>query len=232
MEKAKIPYLVIGAGRAASHLMHYFDLKGIDYINWNRKEHSFQALDECLTQVSDVLLLIRDSAIKEFRDAHLKDFKGVVAHFSGSLNVDGIASFHPLMTFGPEFYDLPFYEKIHFAAASKETFRGLFPQLPNPVFEMKASDKPLYHALCVMSGNFPQILWQSCLARFDELGVPKDAVALYLQKNLENFMEHPGQSLTGPLARNDQITIETNLKALPVRLRSLYEAFVTFFAKD
>jgi len=226
------PYLIVGSGRAASHFKHYLALKGIPYADWNRRENTEDDLKECLARVSNVLLLIKDSAIQEFRDLHLKDFKGSVIHFSGSLNVEGMECYHPLMTFGPSLYDLPFYERIHFAAASEQKFHERFPGLPNPVFELNAKDKAFYHALCVMSGNFPQILWRECLSAFDGLNVPTEAVALYLQKNLENFMANPQQSLTGPLARKDWQTIQKNIDALPERLRPLYTAFVDFYVPE
>ena len=228
-QTSSFSYLIIGSGRVATHFKHYFALKGIPILDWNRKEHTEVDLYDCLTRVSNVLLLISDSAIQEFREKHLSEFKGSVIHFSGSLDVQGIESFHPLMTFGPTLYDLGFYEKIYFAASSREKFRACFPDLSNPVFELKTQDKALYHALCVMSGNFPQILWRECLAGLTELGTPPDALILYLQKNLENFTSNPTQSLTGPLARNDLQTIQKNLDALPAPLQALYSAFVTFY---
>ncbi len=225
-------YLIVGSGRAATHFKHYLALKGIPYLDWNRREYTEAELQEGLTRVTNALLLIKDSAIRDFRDAHLEDFQGNVMHFSGSLEVDGIESYHPLMTFGPSLYDLEFYEKIHFAAASREKFRERFPNLSNPVFELRAKDKGYYHALCVMSGNFPQILWRECLKGFDDLSVPTKAIALYLQKNLENFMANPEQSLTGPLARKDWQTIQKNIDALPSNLKPLYAAFVDFYIPE
>ncbi len=222
-------YLIVGSGRVATHLKRYLSLKGISFLEWNRKEHSVEALRAKVAGASVVLLAIRDGAIREFRDEHLKDFKGVVGHFSGALAVEGIEGFHPLMTFGPELYELDFYERIYFAAESREKFREVFPALPNPVFELKDENKALYHALCVMSGNFPQILWHACLRRFEALGVPDEAVGLYLRKNLENFLAAPGKSLTGPLARGDMATIERNMGALPQGMARLYRAFVEFF---
>jgi hypothetical protein len=223
------PCLVVGSGRVATHFLHYFKLKGMPCANWNRKQHSESELRRRLAETSIVLLLIGDSAIEEFRDANLCEFKGPVVHFSGSLNVAGIESFHPLMTFGPVLYSDEFYERIFFAGASEKRFRALFPHLPNPVFELKNENKALYHALCVMSGNFPQILWQACLSAFNDLQVPNEAVSLYLQRNLENFLTNPAQSLTGPLARKDRGTIERNLNALPENLRPLYQAFVDYY---
>ncbi|MFA5041335.1 MAG: DUF2520 domain-containing protein [Bdellovibrionales bacterium] len=232
MSQSSHTYLIVGAGRAATHVKHYLALKGIPYLDWNRREYTESELQECLTRVSTVLLLIKDSAIRDFRDMHLKDFNGVVIHFSGSLDVEGIESYHPLMTFGPSLYDLDFYEKIYFAVSSEQKFRERFPKLTNPVFELKAKDKAFYHALCVMSGNFPQILWRECLTAFDTLDVPTKAVSLYLHKNLENFLANPSQSLTGPLARKDWQTIQKNIDALPARLQPLYAAFVDFYVPE
>jgi len=231
-KKRSVDHLIVGSGRVATHLKHYLNLKKIPFLDWNRKEHTVAELTSMLPDVSNVFLLLKDSAIEEFRDQYLSSFEGTVFHFSGSLNAEGIESFHPLMTFGPDLYSLSFYEQIHFASSSKEKFKACFPTLKNPVFELKDEDKAYYHALCVMSGNFPQVLWQACLSRFRDLGVPPAAVTLYLQKNLENFSKNPYQSLTGPLARKDWGTIEKNVQALPEVLKPLYKAFVKFYLPE
>lgn len=228
-EQSRFP-LIVGAGRVATHLKGYLGMKGVPFLTWNRREHAMDDLAALLDKAGSVLLLIKDNAIAPFRDRHLASFDGLVAHFSGALNVTGIESFHPLMTFGPSPYPLSFYEKIFFAVSSEEKFRACFPDLPNPAFALRDQDKAFYHALCVMSGNFPQILWQACLPSFNALGVPQEAVALYLQKNLENFLADPARSLTGPLARGDAETIEKNLAALPSELGALYRAFADFYA--
>ncbi|MDD3029130.1 MAG: DUF2520 domain-containing protein [Alphaproteobacteria bacterium] len=222
-------YLIVGSGRVATHIQHYLSLKNIPFLSWNRREYSDDDLDETLPRVSTVLLLIKDCAIEPFYEAHLRSFKGTIVHFSGTHCFEKIEGFHPLMTFGPTLYSLEFYEKIYFAGASAERFHAVFPGLPNPVFVLDDTAKPLYHALCVMSGNFPQILWRDCLASFENLGVPSAAVSLYLQKNLENFIAHPAQSLTGPLARGDMETVRKNIEALPDHLKPLYHAFVDFY---
>ncbi len=225
----KLPNLIIGSGRVATHFKHYFAMKGVPVLDWNRKEHTEADLRKRLERVSSVLMLIKDSALKEFRDAYLRDFEGEVAHFSGCLQIEDTEVFHPLMTFGPHLYTLPFYEKIHFAVSSKAKFREILPELSNPVFEINLLNKPLYHALCVMMGNFPQILWNRCLEEMKRLGVPQEAALLYLRKNLENFEANPSTSLTGPLARGDQYTIKKNIDALPLAMRDLYSAFVRFY---
>ncbi len=227
--KSSLPNLIIGSGRVATHFKHYFAMKGVPVLDWNRKEHTEADLQKRLERVSTVLMLIKDSALTEFRETYLRDFKGPVVHFSGCLEIPNTEVFHPLMTFGPHLYPMSFYEKIHFAVSSAAKFKTIFPELSNPVFELSAAHKPLYHALCVMMGNFPQILWNRSLKEMEKLGVPQEAALLYLRKNLENFEANPATSLTGPLVRGDRYTIEKNMNALPLPMRDLYAAFVRFF---
>ena len=78
------------------------------------------------------------------------------------------------MTFGLDLYDLATYRSIPFVLDSGRTpFHDLLPGLPNRSFTIPADDRPYYHALCVMAGNFSTLLW---LKLFDELegrfGIP------------------------------------------------------------
>ena len=106
-------------------------------------------------------------------------------------------------------------------------FAQLFPQLPNPSFSIKPEDQALYHSLCVSSGNFTNILWKQCLVEFKRIGVSESAALNYAKQCFSNFLNDPHHSLTGPLARNDQTTLETNRKALAeTDLNEVFEAFV------
>ena len=53
-------------------------------------------------------------------------------------------------------------------------------------------------------------------------------LASYLSGVVERFRESPFDSLTGPVARRDQATVEANLKALQgePKLASLYRSFL------
>jgi predicted short-subunit dehydrogenase-like oxidoreductase (DUF2520 family) len=222
-------YLIIGSGRVANHFKYYFTLKQIPFLSWSRKENSESELLPLLEQVATALVLISDSAIKDFYQQKLNVFRGSVVHFSGALEIAGTDGFHPLMTFGPELYKPEFYESIFFSSSSEEKFRVCFPKLSNPVFVLNPAHKALYHALCVMSGNFSQILWRQGLLNLESLGVPPQAFHLYLHRGLENFIAHPQRSLTGPLARKDWQTMQGNVEALPENLQQLYLAFVKFY---
>ena len=109
------------------------------------------------------------------------------------------------MTFGPTLYSFDDYRSIPFVLdAGGRPFTDLFPDLPNPSYVIDAADRPYYHALCVMAGNFSTMLW---LKLFDELerrfDIPASAAHPYLARVAANLVADGHQALTGPLARGD-----------------------------
>ena len=225
-------YLIIGSGRAATHFSYYFSLKKIPFIQWSRKANSLAELESGLAAASKVLLLIRDSDIESFFQQRLLKFHGLVIHASGAIEVPGTISAHPLMSFGPEYYSLDIYENIGFAVGPETDFRELLPELRNPFFQINSSDKALYHAWAVYSGNLATLLWQEALRGFAELKVPPSAVEAYLLQVLNNVMKRPELALTGPLARKDKKTISLHLKNLPEPARHIYQCFVDTYASE
>jgi predicted short-subunit dehydrogenase-like oxidoreductase (DUF2520 family) len=115
----------------------------------------------------------------------------------------------------------------------KLTFREVFPSLNNQSYEITKKDRPLYHALCVLSGNFPTILWQACNKTYmKKLKLPDTFFAPYIQNCVEQFIEDPENALTGPLARGDKATIQKNIKALKGSpLQDIYKIFVKQYPK-
>jgi 2-dehydropantoate 2-reductase len=136
------------------------------------------------------------------------------------------------MTFGHELDDLATYFRIPFILDSGGTpFHQLLPGPPNPSFTIPAAERPYYHALCVMAGNFSTILW---LKLFDELevrfGIPGSGAHQYLAQMAANLLTDAGRSLTGPLSRGDSETIDANLKALDGDpFHGIYHAFVRVY---
>ncbi len=230
-------YLLIGSGRLARHLLHYFKLLSIPIMTWSRAEDP-QA-DELAARVAAcdfVLLLISDNAIEDFIATHVCLQQKTLIHCSGSLVTDLAYSAHPLMTFARELYSLETYASIPFILQQAgPLFSDIFPRLSNPRAYIKAEDKPLYHSLCVLAGNFSCLLWQKMFTDFEQrLGLPKALVFPYLQQVFTNLMQDSEQALTGPLARGDQTIIQANLVALDQdSFQQVYQAFVaTFQEKD
>lgn len=209
------PIGVVGDGRVARHFLHYFTLLGLPVRAWARRAPGAgpsEALADCRT----VLLLIQDSAIVPFLDEWPALGQKRLVHFSGSLVTGAAQGAHPLMTFGTELYDLETYSGIPFVVdAGGAPFCEMLPGLPNPSFTIPTGERPYYHALCVMAGNFSVLLW---LKLFDELqrryGIPASAAWPYLAQMAANIRTNPGGAFTGPLSRGDAETIDANLRAL------------------
>jgi predicted short-subunit dehydrogenase-like oxidoreductase (DUF2520 family) len=150
---------------------------------------------------------------------------GPIIHFSGASSFSGLIDAHPLVSFGPQLFSLEFYKKINFVL-SDGLLCDFIPELPNHSFQIQKSDKPFYHALCVLSGNFTTMLWQKMFAGLNDLNLPIDIAYPYLGSIVENLKNNPEAALTGPLARKDFGTIRKNLESLQNDpYQKIYRAF-------
>jgi 2-dehydropantoate 2-reductase len=221
-------YGLVGGGAAARHFAQYLNLKRIPFHQWTRSSQT--PVSNALKSCTDIILLIRDDALLQFKEANadfLADKR--VIHFSGSLWINGACGFHPLMSFGPELYSLSIYESIPFICdTTSPDFASVFPQLSNPVYYIDPTRKPLYHSLCVLSGNFTIMLWQKMFLEFEtRLGLPREAALPYLRQIFQNIESGVERALTGPVQRRDEKTIEQNLNALKNdKFAKVYEAFM------
>lgn len=206
-------YLIIGAGKLAKHLNHYLQLLELSPLHWDRSQDP-HLLKTKIAESSHILLAISDSAIDNFYKKNLAGLDKTVVHFSGALNVKDVIAAHPLMSFGPELYDFETYLHIHFILTGTDSLLEALPGLPNNFSILPPEKKALYHALCVMGGNFPVILWQKMFTEFQNMGISKDAARIYLETILKNTLKNPETALTGPLARKDRATIVKNVEAL------------------
>jgi predicted short-subunit dehydrogenase-like oxidoreductase (DUF2520 family) len=239
-----IDYAIVGGGRLARHFSEYFRLLEIPHTRWTRDRRSpfntsrlpgaEQRLKETVYNADRVLLLVKDSAIaallKQYPFLHEKQ----LIHCSGSLGIPGVAGAHPLMTFTDSLYGLETYQQIPFMIDAGPGFDQLFPGLPNPNFVIDTEDKSRYHAMCVMAGNFSQLLWKGISDRFEQqFELPTETLHPYLKQVTENFLQTPESALTGPLTRNDQQTITRNLTSLDGDpLQDLYAAFIRFYQQE
>jgi predicted short-subunit dehydrogenase-like oxidoreductase (DUF2520 family) len=232
-------YALLGGGRLARHMRHYFSLLNLPVSGWARDPKSAlnsHAIDDARARLratiepaSHVLLLVSDAAIPEVVRRYPFLQEKTLVHCAGALSFPGIAGAHPLMTFSDVLYEPEQYRQVPFIVESGHRFGELLPGLPNPHFEIAPAHKARYHALCVMAGNFSQILWQAAATRFGSIGLPAEALDPYLRQVTKNFIAAHGSALTGPLSRGDQVTIERNLAALAGDgLQLLYRAFLEF----
>jgi predicted short-subunit dehydrogenase-like oxidoreductase (DUF2520 family) len=219
-------FLIVGAGKLAKHLNHYLHLLELSPLSWDRSQDP-HLLKTKINEASHILLAISDSALQSFYNTNLAGLEKTVVHFSGALSFEDMIAAHPLMSFGPELYSYETYERIHFVLTGAQSLDQALPGLPNKFSILEADKKALYHALCVMGGNFPVILWQKMFSEFQKLGISPEAAGIYLETVLSNTLKNPTTALTGPLARQDKNTLVKNIEALEGdEFQKIYFAFV------
>lgn len=248
---------IVGNGKVARHMLQYFAAIGQPHTHWFRpttnastasqprrsrlaryrsrlkqlfKPAAAQAFETAIATASTVLLLLPDDQIESFV-ANNPSLQGKqLVHFSGSLVLDGVVGCHPLMTFGPELYPAARYAEIPFVIDEGVDFKRLFPLFENPVHTIKTEHKAMYHALCVMAGNFSQMLWQGVGTEMQAMGLPRELMHQYLQQNTQNFVTDPDKAATGPFIRGDNLTIAKHQKALKDHpLGDIYQAFFNWY---
>jgi len=230
-------YLIIGNGKLAKHIVHYFQLLDVPIRTWSRGEEGREkiSLIDKARGVETVLILINDSEIESFikKNSFLVD--KTLIHFSGAIFTDLAYGAHPLMTFGEVLYTLDFYQKIPFVTDFKGlTFQELFPEFSNPSYPIDPAQKAYYHALCGIAGNFTSILWQKCFSEFKtKFSIERETLFPYMEAIFKNLMMNPEKALTGPFERKDFSTISKHLQALKNNdFLDIYKAFLKMTFKE
>ena len=220
----KYQYLLVGGGRLATHMKAYLSYMPAPILLWNRQEHSPQQLIEFAESAQNILLCVSDDQIEAvWKQIGLIDKNFI--HFSGTFSHESILGFHPLMTFSQENLSLMDYKKIHFVGShDEEVFRSCFPLFGNTYSQIFTAEKGLYHSLCVLGGNGTTLIWELIQREFNRLGIPREAVEVYLNKIIENIVKEKEGRFTGPWYRHDKTTIAENKKALENSpLKNLYD---------
>ena len=222
-------YTIVGDGKMSQHLCQYFSLLEIDYKCWSRKQ-SINQLQSYVNKSDVVILLISDNAIEQFVSDNPFINKNTVVHFSGALSSSEIIGCHPLMTFSHNLYDLETYQNIPFVCDEGTDFSDIFPQLVNPFYGINQDDKAYYHAMCVMAGNFTQMLMRdTAIELTKKMHLPDNILFPYLLQNTFNFISNPKNSTTGPIQRGDFTTVKKHLHVLKNSpMEGLYKCFVNY----
>lgn len=207
--------LLIGSGRLAHHLKYWNSLleKPNRLLFWDRSR-DLSELKANLNASDSVWLAISDSAIEPFFETHLKQQNKNVVHFSGAMHSANIPCAHPLMSFPAALLPTETYSKIFFVIEGSKTLAEILPGFQNQFAVLNTERKSYYHALCVLAGNFPQLLWNEVASNFQQLDLPTEALDLYIRQITDNYLLHKEKAITGPLIRKDHATIERNIASL------------------
>ncbi|MBK8792300.1 MAG: DUF2520 domain-containing protein [Holophaga sp.] len=166
-----------------------------------------------------VLLAVPDGAVGALAQA----FPGRCAHLSGSLDIPGVPSAHPLTSFDGQARNWA-GTPLGLTGVVPKEIHAAFVDLGFLPFELPSHLKPLYHACAVMSSGHAATLWLGAEKLLQDGGVPLPGRGLLslAEATLRNLAEHGAEGRTGPFVRNDLDTIERDAAALPPAWRELF----------
>lgn len=224
--------LLIGSGRLAQHLKYWNSLlkSPNQLLFWDRSQSS-STLSDNLKKSNLVWLAISDAAIETFFETHLRQLNKKVVHFSGAFHSENMACAHPLMSFPTGLLPKDIYIKLFFVIEGAGSLAEILPGFENQFSLLNSEKKSYYHALCVLAGNFPQLLWNEVANHFQRLDLPPEALDLYIKQITDNYLLYKEKALTGPIIRKDYGTIERNINSLSdsPNLKSIYQTLAKEF---
>jgi predicted short-subunit dehydrogenase-like oxidoreductase (DUF2520 family) len=224
--------LLIGRGRAALHLDHYFKSLGLVTSLWHYSE-PVSKLVHSVSAARSIFFLVPDKQIPLVLEAHreiLTTKAGSLFHCSGALTHPEIRTLHPLMTFPKALFPSEFYPKIAFTTTQAFGWHEIDSKIANPLIHISEDQQALYHAQCVLAANMTHLLWINFSHEMQRLGFTPAHLAPYLDRISKNYMSLGSEALTGPLVRQDEQTLEKNLKALEGDpFHEVYSSFVTAY---
>ncbi len=236
---------IAGRGNVATHLQRMIELANrqaskadmdsphgwkIDAKELN--PHDLSGLrDDC-----DILLIsVTDTAIPAVVASIPKDFRGIVAHTSGTTDIsvfDGTgfdsAVFYPLQTFSKDvalrYEGIPIYVEAR-REESRNLLLELGKRLSGKVVIADSAQRRALHVASVFGCNFVNRMWAIADEIMTKAGMKFSDLYPLLDETLRKAKEiGPTNGQTGPAIRNDVATISRHLEFLKddLQLSELY----------
>ena len=134
-----------------------------------------------------------------------------------------IASAHPIQAFSskrtaPSHFRGIFWG-IEGSPKAVSIGAGIAMSLGGRILRLRAGQKPLYHAACVMASNYLVVILDQAAALLREAGVSGEKALRALYPLAEGTLQNvksldASRALTGPIARGDARSVEAHLTAL------------------
>jgi predicted short-subunit dehydrogenase-like oxidoreductase (DUF2520 family) len=193
--------------------------------------------------VSDLLIvaLADDALVDAWEIVGNDEATRAVVHVSGAVPVGVLdpfadagaltGSFHPLQTFPDGHTGAARLRGAHVAITAPDELKtilfGLAASLGCFPFEIDDATKPLYHAAAAASANFTLAALGVASDLFEAAGIDFAAARPLVEAITDNAFElGPDSALTGPIARGDVATVESQLAAIAATAPGLLDAFV------
>jgi predicted short-subunit dehydrogenase-like oxidoreductase (DUF2520 family) len=178
-----------------------------------------------------VLVCVPDRAVPDVAAAVDPVVGTVVAHCSGSLGLDVLAthrrraSVHPLVSLPSARVGALRLRGAWFGVAGDPLVHQVVAAVDGRPVEVPDDRRATYHAAAVVASNHLVALLGQVERIAATAGVPLEAYLDLARGSLDNVARlGPVAALTGPVARGDWDTVDRHLEALPADERAAYRA--------
>jgi predicted short-subunit dehydrogenase-like oxidoreductase (DUF2520 family) len=228
---------IIGPGRLGRALAAKLEISG--QLVAGPLPRDYRASD--LVDADVVLLCVPDREIKAAAETLLEHISGdcrcpLIAHCSGAstlavldpVPLDRRLSLHPLTTLAAN--QPAVFEGVGAAVAGHSTealavARELASGLGMKPFVIDDADRGAYHAAASIASNFLVTLESAAEQLAASAGCDRDSLVPLVRQTLSNWAAAGSGSLTGPIARGDEATVERQREAVAHRTPELLALF-------
>ncbi|RZK60640.1 MAG: DUF2520 domain-containing protein [Pedobacter sp.] len=222
--------VVIGAGNVATHLAKALYAANVQvtqvwsHHNENAKTLAAELNAKAIANLSEIdlaadicLVAIKDDAIVEIAN-QLKDFKGLIAHTSGAVNLnvfecqfENYGVFYPLQTFSKskevDFKVIPLCLEAN-NKSSLDKLKELASKLSRNIVEINSEKRKILHLAAVFACNFTNHLYELADEILKANQLDFDILRPLIAETAEKVQTaFPLDVQTGPAIRNDEQTL-------------------------
>lgn len=192
-------------------------------------DHAFGAIDRQISALIAAQNCDMNKIWIHLSGAHPSDYLAGIKAAGGE-----VASMHPLLSFGEATVSAGHLERAWFTLEGSEravsTAMELLSKTGGKYSQIKAADKPLYHAGACVVSNFLVTLLDSGLSLFEASGMERgnifSAIEPLIDSTLSNIREKGTlDALTGPIVRGDFNTVDIHLKSIEAQLPTQLEFY-------
>ena len=185
-----------------------------------------------------VLLAVPDREIAAAASAVVGRPGRLVGHCSGATPIDAIGGherfgLHPLMTIAdgaaPEVFAGAPAAIAGSTERAREVARALADRLGMRAFAIDDRDRATYHAAAAFASNFLVTVEDAAEVLLGSIGLDRSILAPIVRTSVENWVGAGRDSLTGPVRRGDDATVERHRAAVSEHapeLLALFDALV------